>query len=136
MSFGPYVFTFVLLSFLVQHIICASLSFLVHHSYASYIKALYCIVLLISIYKELFIILSITIKILNHNYAFSEWRIIIPIHDRFHNILNFTERRGIIDIKSQTKPTSSWEFFQRNLLVSTCGRCTTLCPLRVVFHIL
>jgi hypothetical protein len=53
-----YVFTCVSLSFLVQHIICASLSFLVHHSYASYIKALYCIVLLTLIYRELFIILT------------------------------------------------------------------------------
>ena len=46
------------LFFLVQHITCAPLPFLVHHSYASYIKALYCIVLLTSIYRELFIILT------------------------------------------------------------------------------
>ena len=43
---------------LVYVFTCASLSFLVHHSYASYIKAFYYIVLLTSIYKELFIILT------------------------------------------------------------------------------
>ena len=53
-----YIFIYASLSFLVQHITCAPLSYLVHHSYASYIKTLYCIVLLISIYKELFIILT------------------------------------------------------------------------------
>jgi hypothetical protein len=41
-----YIFTCASLSFLVQHITCALLPFLVHHSYASYIKALYCTVLL------------------------------------------------------------------------------------------
>jgi hypothetical protein len=53
-----YIFTCASLSFLVQHITCAPLPFLVHHSYASYIKPLYCIVLLTSIYRELFIILK------------------------------------------------------------------------------
>ena len=53
-----YIFTCASLSFLVQHITCAPLPFLVHHSYASYIKTLYCIVLLTSIYRKLFIILT------------------------------------------------------------------------------
>jgi hypothetical protein len=53
-----YVFTCTSLSFLIQHITCASLPFFVHHSNVSYIKALYCIVLLTSIYRELFIILT------------------------------------------------------------------------------
>ena len=52
-----YIFTCASLPFLVQHITCAPLIFLIHYSYASYIKALYCIVLLTLIYKELFIIL-------------------------------------------------------------------------------
>ena len=52
-----HIFTCVSLSFLVQHITCAPLHFLEHH-YASYIKLLYCIVLLTLIYRELFIILT------------------------------------------------------------------------------
>jgi hypothetical protein len=53
-----YIFTCASPFFLVHHITCAPLPFLVHHSYASYIKALYCIVLLTSIYRKLFIILT------------------------------------------------------------------------------